>query len=185
MKGSRTFPCLGGILAVCFAVGAQAQRATATLVPTAGNSVKGTVTFTQKGDKLAVDAKLSGLAPGEHSFHIHNNGDCSAPDAMTAGANFNPTNTPHGAPGTPDHHASGDMPTLRADASGNAALTAYVAGLTIGGGLTDIVGRSVIVHNKPLVAHKDSDDSNSRAAGDSGARVACGVIGAARRDGSG
>jgi Cu-Zn family superoxide dismutase len=159
---------LGGLVAVCFVAGASGQTATATLAATTGNTVAGTVTFTQKGDKVTVTAKVSGLAPGAHGFHIHEKGDCSAADATSAGGHFNPTGKAHGDPAAPDHHA-GDMPMLQADGSGNATLTADLEVIRIGGGATDIVGRSVVVH-------KDADDFKSQPAGNSGARVACGVI---------
>ena len=159
---------LGGVSAACFAGAAQAQSASATLAPTAGNTVAGTVSFAQKGDKVTVTAKLSGLTPGGHGFHIHEKGDCSAPDGMSAGGHFNPGGKPHGAPDSPDHHA-GDMPMLQADASGNATLTADLSGASIGSGAGDIVGKSVIVH-------KDADDYKTQPTGNSGARVACGVI---------
>lgn len=168
MARCTAFRLLGGPVAVCFAMGASAQTATATLAPTAGNTAAGTVAFTQKGDKVTVTAKVSGLAPGGHGFHIHEKGDCSAPDATSAGGHFNPTGKAHGDPAGPDHHA-GDMPMLQADASGNAALTADLDVIRIGGGASDIVGRSVVVH-------KDADDFKAQPTGNSGARVACGVI---------
>jgi Cu-Zn family superoxide dismutase len=127
------------LLAAVLSAAVQAQTASATLAPTAGNATSGTVTFTQKGDKVTVEAKLSGLAPGGHGFHIHEKGDCSAPDAMSAGGHFNPSGKPHGAPDAADHHA-GDMPMLQADASGNATLTADLAGVSVGSGAGDIVG---------------------------------------------
>jgi len=147
---------------------ASAQTATATIAPTAGNTAKGTVTFTQKGDKVTVAAHISGLAPGGHGFHVHEKGDCSAPDGSSAGGHFNPTGKPHGAPDAGEHHA-GDMPMLQADGSGNANLTAELTGVTIGGGATDILGKSVVVH-------KDVDDYKTQPAGNSGARIGCGVI---------
>jgi Cu-Zn family superoxide dismutase len=159
---------LTALLAGCLAVAAGAQTATATLAPTAGNTAAGTVTFTQKGDKVLVDAKVSGLAPGGHGFHIHEKGDCSAPDGASAGGHFNPTGKPHGDPAAPDHHA-GDIPMLQADASGNATLTAELNVITVGSGPNDVVGKSVIVH-------KDPDDFKTQPTGNSGARVACGVI---------
>src|SRR5262249_28393766 len=129
---------LAGLLAACFALAAQAQTASATLAPTAGNTASGTVTFTQKGEKVTVSAKVSGLAPGGHGFHIHEKGDCSAPDAMSAAGHFNPGGKAHGAPDAADHHA-GDMPMLQADASGNATLTTDLSGVSIGSGAGDIV----------------------------------------------
>jgi superoxide dismutase, Cu-Zn family len=158
---------IGSAFGVCAIAFAQQMGATATLKPTSGNSTAGTVTFTQKGDKVAVVANITGLSPGSHGFHIHEKGDCSAPDAMSAGGHFNPTSKPHGDPGGADHHA-GDMPQLVADASGNANATAELGPMSIGGA-NDIVGKAVVVH-------KDADDYKTQPTGNSGARVACGVI---------
>jgi Cu-Zn family superoxide dismutase len=168
MKRSTLMPLLAGLAAACCAAMAQAESATATLAPTAGNTATGTVTFTQKADKVAVTAKVSGLTPGGHGFHIHEKGDCGAPDGMSAGGHFNPGGKPHGDPSAADHHA-GDLPMLHADATGNATLEAEIGFITVGGGPTDIVGRSVIVH-------KDADDYKTQPTGNSGARVACGII---------
>ena len=154
-------------LAGCATMAAQ-RPAVAVLDPTAGNSVKGTVAFEQKGAKVLVDARLSGLTPGNHGFHIHEKGDCSLGDGMSAGGHFNPTAKPHGNPDSADHHA-GDMPVVVADASGNATLRAELAPMSVGGGVTDIVGKAVIVH-------KDGDDFMTQPTGNAGARVACGLI---------
>ena len=143
--------------------------ASAQLGPTANSSTSGSVVFTQKGNAVVVDATIAGLSPGKHGFHIHEKGDCSAPDATSAGGHFNPTGKPHGDPASAEHHA-GDMPMLEADASGHAHYTATISGVSIGGGAAnDIVGKSVVVH-------KDVDDYKSQPAGNSGPRIACGVI---------
>jgi len=164
-----TASLFAGLAVACLAaMDASAQTATATIAPTAGNAAKGTVTFTQKGDKVTVTAQISGLSPGGHGFHVHEKGDCSAPDATSAGGHFNPTGKPHGAPDSGEHHA-GDLPMLQADTNGNATLTADVSGLTIGAGAGDIAGKSVVVH-------KDVDDYKTQPAGNSGARIGCGVI---------
>ena len=68
-------------------------------------------------------AQVSGLSPGGHGFHIHEKGDCSSADGMSAGGHFNPTDKPHGNPSEADYHA-GDMPMLMADGNGNAKLSA-------------------------------------------------------------
>jgi len=159
---------LAAALAGCAGMPAGGPSATAALEATKGNTVAGTVSFAQTGDKVTVTAKVSGLAPGSHGFHIHEKGDCSSGDGMSAGGHFNPMGKPHAHPTTPERHA-GDMPMLVADASGNATLTAELDVMTIGAGSADIVGRSVIVH-------KDADDFKTQPTGNSGARVACGVI---------
>lgn len=155
-------------LSACAGGGSGYNSAEAVLKPTQGNTASGTVSFRQEGSNVVVNARFSGLTPGAHGFHIHDKGDCSAPDATSAGGHFNPGGKPHGHPDHADHHA-GDMPQLMADASGNASLTASLTGVTIGDGAANIVGRGVIVHAAP-------DDFKTQPTGNSGARVACGVI---------
>ncbi|HUL95348.1 MAG TPA: superoxide dismutase family protein [Usitatibacter sp.] len=142
--------------------------ATAKLEPTKGSSVRGTVTFTQAGSVVHVKAEVTGLAPNsEHGFHIHDKGDCSSGDGMSAAGHFNPTGKPHG-PQSGEHHA-GDMPSLVADSYGNASASFDLHGVSVGGSDPDIVGRGLIVH-------KDPDDFRTQPTGNSGARLACGVI---------
>ena len=156
------------LVAGCASTALVPARAMATLAPTAGNQAAGTVMFTPNGDRVRVLAKVSGLAPGLHGFHIHEKSDCSAPDAASAGGHFNPTNTPHGNPSSGVHHG-GDMPMLEADASGNATLDVTLDTVTLRDGPNSIVGRSVVVHD-------DADDYKTQPAGNSGARLACGSI---------
>jgi superoxide dismutase, Cu-Zn family len=159
---------VAALCAGCATMSSGGPSAVADLAPTAGNSAKGQVTFAPKGDKVVVTARVSGLAPGPHGFHVHEKGDCSAADGTSAGGHFNPLGKPHGDPSSADHHG-GDMPMLVADAAGNATLTAELDVITVGSGAADVVGRSVIVH-------KDADDFKTQPTGNSGARVACGVI---------
>ena len=155
-------------LTSCAGSGAGGASVEAVLKPTQGNAAVGIVSFRQDGDGVMVTANVSGLTPGAHGFHIHEKGDCSAPDATSAGGHFNPTAKPHGNPDLADHHG-GDMPQLVADASGNARLTARLAGLSVSEGTASILGRGVIVHAAP-------DDFKTQPTGNSGARIACGVI---------
>lgn len=153
---------------------ATAQRdvptATATLQPTAGNAANGTVKFEQHGDMVRVSGTVSGLLPNsEHGFHVHEKGDCSAPDASSAGGHFNPLKKEHGHAVPGGRHA-GDMPNLRANSDGRASFSIDLRGMTVADGETSILGKSAVVHAKP-------DDYRSQPSGDSGARIACGVIG--------
>lgn len=148
--------------------GSSRASAQATVAPTQGHTAKGVVDFTQRGDDVVVAASFSGLTPGAHGFHIHEKGDCSAPDATSAGGHFNPTGKPHGNPMQGEHHL-GDLPMLQADANGNARLNATIRGATLRGGATNLIGRAIVVHAAP-------DDFRSQPAGNSGARVSCGVI---------
>lgn len=168
MKAAPAFVVAALLLAGCATTAGTSPSAVAKLEPTTGNTARGTVTFTQKGGKVLLDAKVAGLAPGSHGFHIHEKGDCSSGDGMSAGGHFNPAGKPHAAPTTTERH-TGDMPMLVADASGNAALVVELDLMTIGSGPNDIVGRG-------LVVHKDPDDFKTQPTGNSGARVACGVI---------
>jgi len=143
-------------------------QAVAELQPTQGNNVKGTVTFTEVADGVRVVAEITGLAPGEHGFHVHEKGDCSAPDATSAGDHFNPTGQPHGAADAMERH-DGDMGNIEADASGEAKLNYIDHNISLVAGERSVIGRGVIVHANP-------DDLTSQPSGNAGARVACGVI---------
>jgi superoxide dismutase, Cu-Zn family len=151
---------------------AQAQevtKAAAQLEPKSGSQVTGTVTFTKVGDEVQVVADIQNLKPGKHGFHIHEKGDCSAADAASAGAHFNPTQKHHGGPMTAEHHA-GDLGNLEADASGKAHLD-WKGKLSLSG-TESIIGKSIVVHEK-------EDDLKTDPSGNSGARIACGAINAA------
>jgi len=147
-------------------------KAVAVLHPTGGNKLSGTVTFTEVADGVQVQAEITGLTPGNHGFHVHEFGDCSAADASSAGAHFNPTNKPHAGPDATERHV-GDMGNVEADASGKAKLEYVDHQISLTNDQQSVIGRSVVVHAK-------ADDLKSQPTGDSGARVACGVIGRAK-----
>ncbi len=156
------------MIAGCSGLGGKTSSATANLQPTKNSQVGGNVSFTQKGDKVLVVANVNGLTPGLHGFHVHEYGDCSASDAMSAGGHFNPAGKPHGAPNSAEHHG-GDLGNLTADKSGNATLSVEVDGITLDQSANSIIGKGVIVHANP-------DDLTSQPAGNAGPRLACGVI---------
>jgi Cu-Zn family superoxide dismutase len=147
-----------------------ATHAHAVLASSSGSHVQGRLSFVGTDQGVHVTGRISGLQPGStHGFHIHQNGDCSAPDATSAGGHFNPAQQPHGDAGKGPHHA-GDIPNQQADASGVATVDVVVRGVQLGTGSdTDVLGRAVIVHAKP-------DDYTSQPSGNAGARIACGVI---------
>jgi Cu-Zn family superoxide dismutase len=143
------------------------SEATAELNPTKGNNVKGTVTFTKEENGIKVVADIEGLKPGKHGFHIHEGGDCSAPDGSSAGGHFNPFHEHHSAPTDTARHA-GDLGNITADKDGKAHLEWFDTLITFDGP-ESIIGRSVIVHEK-------ADDFKTQPTGNAGARLACGVI---------
>ena len=149
----------------------QGPSASAALTPTKGNTTSGTVTFTQNGAKVLVNADISGLTPNaEHGFHVHDKGDCSSGDGMSAGGHFNPTAQAHGAHQSEAHHA-GDLPSLKADANGRAKQVFETTSITVGAGASNIIGRGLIVH-------RDPDDHTTQPTGNAGPRLACAVIAA-------
>ena len=147
-------------------------KAVAVLHPTAGNKVAGTVTFIEVADGVQVHADLTGLGPGDHGFHVHEFGDCSAADAASAGAHFNPTTQPHAGPDDTARHV-GDMGNVKAESSGKATLEYVDHDMSLTKDDKSVIGRSVIVHAK-------RDDLKTQPSGDAGGRVACGVIGVAK-----
>lgn len=159
------------LVAGCAATAPAGPVARTELKPTAGNGVSGWVQFEQLGSQVRVSAEIRGLRPNaEHGFHVHEKGDCSAADGMSAGGHFNPGGKAHAHHGQAERHA-GDMPNLQADASGVARVNWNTALLSVPAGQASVVGRSVIVH-------RDPDDYRSQPAGNSGPRLACGVIAA-------
>lgn len=150
---------------------ASVQSATATLQDTAGNQV-GTVTFTAAADSgVSVAAQVRGLAPGEHGIHVHAIGQCDAATGFeSAGPHLNPTNRQHGLENPNGPHL-GDMPNLTVanDGTGSATFTSTQLRLGQGGNLLDADGAAVVVHAGP-------DDQSTDPSGNSGARVACGVV---------
>ena len=155
---------------VSFAQAQEVTKAAAQLESKSNSKVTGTVTFTKVGDEVQVVADIQNLTPGKHGFHIHEKGDCSAPDAMSAGGHFNPMHGHHGGPHTAERHV-GDFGNIEADASGKGHLD--WKGKLKFSGAKSIIGKSVIVHEK-------EDDLKTDPSGNSGARIACGVIEAAK-----
>src|SRR5918996_2620983 len=108
------------VLAACQTTPSEPLRATAQLQPTKGNKTFGEATFEEVNGKVRVVVFVQGLKPGqEHGLHIHEVGDCSSGDGMSAKGHFNPYGKPHGHPGSAERHA-GDLPSLKSDANGNA-----------------------------------------------------------------
>ena len=158
------------VLAACAAMAAHGQSAVAVLDSTAGNSAKGTIGF--DAARRQGFRRRQGVRPRARyacGFHIHEKGDCSSRDGMSAGGHFNPTAKPHGNPGI---RPSTTSVTCRRSSPTHRATRRFkreLAPMSVGAGVTEIVGKAVIVH-------KDADDYTTQPTGNSGARVACGVI---------
>jgi len=146
-------------------------KAIAVVSPTKDQKAFGIVTFAVVEGGVRVIGEFSGLTPGKHGFHIHEFGDCSAPDAGSAGGHYNPTEMPHSMPASSKRHV-GDMGNIEAGKDGTAHFD-YVDTMISLTGEHSVIGRGVIVHEK-------EDDLATQPTGAAGGRVACGVIGVAK-----
>ena len=129
--------------------------------------IAGVVTFKKVPEGIEIVADVYGLKPGKHGFHVHEHGDCSGTDGMKAGGHFDPTNSKHGGPDSPERHV-GDFGNLDADQKGHAHYE-RVDKLIAFEGPNSILDRSVMIHADP-------DDLVSQPSGNSGPRIACGKI---------
>lgn len=142
--------------------------ATATLKTADGTEV-GTVTFTERAGGTEMVADLHGVqGAGPHGIHVHETGECSAPDFKSAGGHFNPGGTDHACPPTTPRHG-GDFGNIDISADGSGHLDATSDLVTVTPGDTSVVGKAVILH-------QGKDDCTSQPSGDAGPRLACGVI---------
>lgn len=148
------------------------STATVSLASAPGSSVKGDLTLKNEGTAVSIRGEITGLAPGkEHGFHVHELGECSLPDFKSAGEHFNPTKDSHGGPKSSARHL-GDIPNVKADANGKASVDISLKGVT----LQDKDGAPTEILGKALVVHARADDYKTQPSGDSGERIACGVI---------
>jgi Cu-Zn family superoxide dismutase len=172
--------------AVLLPLGAAAQHAATPAPPAEGKDVHGaaravledakgqkvgaaTFAQTKGGVKLAV--KVEGLPAGKHGIHLHAVGKCDAPEFKGAGPHFNPTGKKHGHENPEGFHA-GDLPNLEVGEDGKGALEATVENATLGAG----EGSLFAGQGTAVVVHASADDGKTDPAGNSGARIACGVV---------
>ncbi len=142
--------------------------AVAALEPRSGSSLTGRATFVQNGNSVHVSVDVANAPQGVHAVHLHEKGDCSAPDAASAGGHFNPTHTEHGSPDAPGHHA-GDFGNVLVGEDGHGHLELDTTMLTVLPGDRSVVGRAIVVHAK-------EDDMHTQPTGNAGGRIGCGVV---------
>jgi superoxide dismutase, Cu-Zn family len=163
---------LAASLATALLLAAPAPHARAVLRDGKGDEVgKAELRAEEHGVELSVE--VHGLSPGKHGIHVHAVGVCQGPDFTTAGPHFNPTGKKHGL-ASPEGHHLGDLVNLEVGADGKGKLHAVLHGATLDagpGGLLGTAGTAVVIHGQ-------ADDEKTDPAGNSGPRIACGVISA-------
>ena len=146
------------------------RRAQVSLAPVGTSKVSGTLVLSELADHagVRVEGAISGLSSGTHGMHVHETPNCGSADGMSAGGHFNPTSAPHGAAGAAQSHV-GDLGNIVADGEGRAAVSIIKPAATLDQSNSSLLQRSMIVHEK-------GDDLSTQPSGDSGARIACGII---------
>jgi Cu-Zn family superoxide dismutase len=168
-----TFPLLIlSLAAIAVAADKAVKSAHADIMNAQGAKI-GTAKLSAAPGGVKVAITVSQLTAGEHGIHIHNAGKCEGPAFTSAGGHFNPTSAHHGVNNTQDPHPHvGDLANLTVDQSGKAKATFTIAGATLGDDANSLFhegGTSVVIHAK-------ADDLKSDPSGNSGDRIACGVI---------
>ena len=144
------------------------ESAIATFKAKADSPAGGTVTFTEEGNHVRLVVEVNGVPPGSHAIHVHEKGDCSAPDFSSAGDHWNPTGKPHACPPSGMRHA-GDLGNIEVSEDGHARMEATLDGVNLGSGPTSLLGKAVILH-------EGTDDCKSQPSGEAGGRLACAAI---------
>lgn len=160
-------------LSGCAMMGGGAGQAyrTVALRDAAGRNV-GTALLRPGTEGVQVTLSINGLPTGTHGVHLHETGRCDAPDFTSAGGHLNPAMKQHGAQNPAGPHA-GDLPNLVVDANQQGFLTGVAGGTVLAGKRANSLRRA---RGTALVVHAAADDLKTDPSGNSGARIACGVI---------
>ncbi len=136
--------------------------------PKSGSNVAGTITFSEDGDQVIMNAVFTGLKPGSHAIHLHEFPDCSSPDGKSTGGHWNPTFENHGAWGNETGFHRGDIGNFEADENGEATISfeTDLWCINCDDETKNIIGKAVIVH-------QGQDDFVSQPSGAAGSRVSC------------
>lgn len=138
---------------------------------TAGGEQLGLATLSQEPDGVWVSLSIAGLPQGDYGVHLHAVGRCDGPDFASAGPHFNPAAKQHGSANPAGPHG-GDLPNVSIAANGKGRMEALLPGLQLKTGASPLIG----AQGAALVVHAGPDDYRSDPAGNSGNRIACGVI---------
>jgi Cu-Zn family superoxide dismutase len=137
----------------------------------AGGRTQARATASEAGDTVRIRIEAAGLPQGAYGVHIHNTGRCDGPDFASAGPHWNPTGRQHGKENPQGMHR-GDLPNLLVGADGRGSFEYAIAGATLGAGPNPVLDGD----GAAVVVHAQADDLRTDPSGNSGARIACGVL---------
>ena len=160
---SCSLPYIPGVTSPPPAAGVTLRDATGRVV--------GSAVFLQENGSVRILLDVKGLTPGTKAVHIHDVGQCAPPSFESAGPHFNPTKAQHGSANPKGPHA-GDLPNITVEATGRGHLEVTNPRVTLESGPTSLFGAD----GSALVVHEGPDDMRTDPAGNSGARIACGVV---------
>lgn len=133
-----------------------------------GSKLAGSGTLTETSEGVTVSLALENVPPGDHGAHVHEKGDCSAPDASSAGSHFNPTSHPHALPESSPRHL-GDLGNINVGADGKGTIDIVAPGANLKpGDPSSFLGKSIIIHEKK--------DDGGQPTGNAGGRIGCAPI---------
>lgn len=168
----KTLPLIAiSVLCGCTTLGnVPAARIASATLHLANGAPAGEAVITAAGDKLTLSVAAIGLPQGLHGVHLHAVGNCDAPGFTSAGGHLNPAAHQHGTLNPAGSHL-GDLPNLEANASGAGALS-----LTLGGSRAELETALFDADGTAIVVHAAADDYKTDPSGNSGVRIACGVL---------